>query len=104
MNKILIFLLSMLPLNIKKSGIIKFSFGSLALQSMTVILVCGIYVKWFVLKNIESADILGIAGLVFGTGYLTNQHKKMESEKEAAETPVAPAAKESDKPEPEDKA
>lgn len=91
----------MLPLNIKKSGVIKFSFGSLALQSMTVILVCGIYVKWFVLKNIESADILGIAGLVFGTGYLTNQHKKMESDKEAAETPIA---KESSKPEPEDKA
>ena len=42
---------------------------------------------------------LGIAGLVFGTGYLTNQHKKMESDKEAAETP----AKEAGKPELEDK-
>lgn len=99
MNKVLVFILSMLPLNIKKGGVVKFSFGSLALQSMTVILVCGIYNKWFVLKNVESADILGIAGLVFGTGYLTNQHKKMESDKEAAETP----AKEAGKPELEDK-
>lgn len=101
MNKLVVFLLSMLPLNVKKDGMVKFSFGNLALQSMTVILVCGIYVKWFVLKNVESADILGIAGLVFGTGYLTNQHKKMESDKDTA--PAAPA-KESEKPEPEDKA
>ena len=83
MKKALVFIASMLPINIKKDGTVRFSFGNLALQGMTVILVFGIYVKWFTLRNIESADILGIAGLVFGTGYLTNQHKKIESERES---------------------
>ena len=76
------FLLSMLPLNVKKDGTVKFSFGNLALQVMTGLLIAGLYLKWFVLRSVESADILGIAGLVFGTGYLTNQHRKIESEKE----------------------
>ena len=95
-------MLSLLPLNIKKDGTIKFSFGTLALQTMTAVLVCGIYTKWFTIKNIESADILGIAGLVFGTGYLTNQHKKMEKEPEQNQSP-APEGKPEGKIEPESK-
>ncbi len=79
-NKIIRFLISLLPVHIKKDGFVTFSFGNLALQTMTSVLIAGIYVKWFVMKNIESADVLGIAGLVFGTGFLTNQHKKIESQ------------------------
>lgn len=81
-NKWVLFAISFIPfLSVKQDGSVRFSFGNLALQSMTVILVCGLYAKWFTMKNIESADILGIAGLVFGTGYLTNQHKKQETVK-----------------------
>lgn len=82
-NKIIRFIVSLLPIHIKKDGFVTFSFGNLALQTMTSVLIAGIYVKWFVMKNIESADVLGIAGLVFGTGFLTNQHKKIESQQSA---------------------
>lgn len=83
MSKMTIFFLSLMPVNIKKSGNVKFSFGKLALQGMTGLLMAGIYYKWFVMRSVESADILGIAGLVFGTGYLTNQHSKIEAESSA---------------------
>lgn len=98
MNKLTIFLLSILPLNIKPNGTVKFSFGNLALQVMTGLLIAGLYLKWFVLRSVESADILGIAGLVFGTGYLTNQHRKIEADKEKKSTPEEKPEKE-DKPE-----
>lgn len=79
-NKVIRFVVSLLPVHIKKDGFVTFSFGNLALQTMTIVLISGIYVKWFIMRNIESADVLGIAGLVFGTGFLTNQHKKIESQ------------------------
>jgi len=39
----------------------------------------GIYYKWFKLKNIESTEILGIAGYILGSGMLLNNAKKEEN-------------------------
>lgn len=77
-----VFLLSFTPFRQSYSNgvrIIKFSFANFFIQTFSTLLLVGMYYKWFIIGNIESTEILGIAGYILGSGMLLNNAKKEEN-------------------------
>lgn len=73
------FILSILPVKYE-AGQIKFTWSKFWLQAFSVLLYCGIAYKWFVLKEIESVEVISLAGYILGTGWLKNSATKIDSE------------------------
>lgn len=87
-NSMVYLLISFLPVRKDNTGQYKFSFANFFIQSFSILLFCGTVYKWFYLKNIESTEIIGICGYIFGSGFLLNQAKGKEQDLSDGKPPI----------------